>query len=366
MTFPLTPPADAVVIDLPGLEADNLLAFLALLGLLRSLEISRPDWRPRASWKGPPWVARLHLAEVAEKGAIAEAVEIGLRVAKRALAPHAFISSKSEKQSKKKGKKEVFETKGRKSFFSSTARARRVKRLGLRALLLAYAKRQGREESREKAARLRLDLFSCLAIENSRRDEMVDSPFKLPSGQQAFVGALYNSISRTLGPELSEDYDAIGKALFGEWLRKTQADSLRLSADEERRYALRYGDPTKASDKPTTELGANALAGLGLSSLFMAGRQNGWQQVGYSGSRASGQVTWPLFQTPGGVIVCIMALREIVAEHPKRSDLTPYGVSELFRARRFVLDPEKGDYGNISRARSLWGNCQSIEAPNLN
>jgi hypothetical protein len=134
------------------------------------------------------------------------------------------------------------------------------------------------------------------------------------SGLQAFVGALYNSISRTLGPELSEDCDAISKTLFGEWLRKHQADSLRLSADEERRYALRYGDPKKASDKPRTELGANALAGLGLSSLFMVGRQNGWHQVGYLGSRGSGEVTWPIFQTPGGaplaVIVCIMALQE--------------------------------------------------------
>jgi len=33
---------------LEGLEPDNLLAFLALLGLLRSLETARPAWRPRA------------------------------------------------------------------------------------------------------------------------------------------------------------------------------------------------------------------------------------------------------------------------------------------------------------------------------
>ena len=31
---------------LDGLETDNLLAFMALLGLLRSLEEARPDWRP--------------------------------------------------------------------------------------------------------------------------------------------------------------------------------------------------------------------------------------------------------------------------------------------------------------------------------
>ena len=35
---------------LEGLEPDNLLAFLALLGLLRALEASRPTWQPRAAW----------------------------------------------------------------------------------------------------------------------------------------------------------------------------------------------------------------------------------------------------------------------------------------------------------------------------
>src|SRR5438876_12441019 len=63
MKSPLAPPIDAKVFDLPGLEADNLLAFLALLGLVRAIETVRPDWCPRVSWKGPPWVARLHLTE---------------------------------------------------------------------------------------------------------------------------------------------------------------------------------------------------------------------------------------------------------------------------------------------------------------
>ena len=49
MTSPLSPPEDAVVLALPGLEADNLLAFLALLGLLRALETVREEWRPRVS-----------------------------------------------------------------------------------------------------------------------------------------------------------------------------------------------------------------------------------------------------------------------------------------------------------------------------
>ena len=39
---------------LNGLEPDNLLAFLALLGLLRALEKARPEWKPKVYWQGKP------------------------------------------------------------------------------------------------------------------------------------------------------------------------------------------------------------------------------------------------------------------------------------------------------------------------
>ena len=47
---------------LHGLEPDNLLAFLALLGLLRALEASQPQWQPRVDWAGDSLAARLHLS----------------------------------------------------------------------------------------------------------------------------------------------------------------------------------------------------------------------------------------------------------------------------------------------------------------
>jgi hypothetical protein len=50
---------------LEGLEPDNLLAFLALLGLLRALEEARPAWRPRVRWSidEPPLRPVLRLRE---------------------------------------------------------------------------------------------------------------------------------------------------------------------------------------------------------------------------------------------------------------------------------------------------------------
>src|SRR5438045_7900123 len=80
MKSPLASKADAVVLELLGLEADNLLAFLSLLGLLRALETARPSWLPRASWKGPPWTARLHLAEAVDERAVAKAAAHGVEL----------------------------------------------------------------------------------------------------------------------------------------------------------------------------------------------------------------------------------------------------------------------------------------------
>jgi hypothetical protein len=80
MNDPLTRAPDAAVLDLAGLDADNLLAFLALLGLLRALEVTKPDWCPRVSWAGPPWKARLHVAEAAGENAVAKAAAQGIEL----------------------------------------------------------------------------------------------------------------------------------------------------------------------------------------------------------------------------------------------------------------------------------------------
>ena len=41
----------ATIFELRGLRADNLQAFLALLGVLRVVDMQRPKWRARAQWK---------------------------------------------------------------------------------------------------------------------------------------------------------------------------------------------------------------------------------------------------------------------------------------------------------------------------
>lgn len=61
---------------LPGPPPDSLLGFLSLLGLLRTLGESRPEWRPRLSWKN--LVPQLHLAVNADRNDVAVASVDGL------------------------------------------------------------------------------------------------------------------------------------------------------------------------------------------------------------------------------------------------------------------------------------------------
>ena len=70
---------------LDGLEPDNLLAFMALLGLLRALEKVRPDWCPRVSWTvdEPPLRPCLRVAKPMAEDAIVEATVEGLKTLAR-------------------------------------------------------------------------------------------------------------------------------------------------------------------------------------------------------------------------------------------------------------------------------------------
>ena len=65
---------------LAGLEPDNLLAFLALLGMLRTLEHVRSAWRPRLAWTvdTPPVRPTLTVAAQTTEDGIVAAVAEGL------------------------------------------------------------------------------------------------------------------------------------------------------------------------------------------------------------------------------------------------------------------------------------------------
>ena len=68
----------ATMHQLSGLEADNLLAFLALLGALRALDVARPEWEARVVWRGEPPAAELLLTTRASRKGLVEAANAAI------------------------------------------------------------------------------------------------------------------------------------------------------------------------------------------------------------------------------------------------------------------------------------------------
>jgi hypothetical protein len=66
-------------LQLIGIEADNLLAFFALLGLLRVLDFAKPEWCAHAAWSGTPMTAQLSLAAMVDPGEVLATADAAIR-----------------------------------------------------------------------------------------------------------------------------------------------------------------------------------------------------------------------------------------------------------------------------------------------
>ena len=309
---------------LDGLEPDNLLAFMALLGLLRTLEEARPGWRPRVSWTvdEPPLRPCLHLAEEATGNMIVEAAAEGLA----ALAP-----------------RHDFE--------------------GLPDLTLPPGE-DTRERLRSAAGsdRYTADLWAALISDAAiARDgkKVEPTPLCLMFGQghQHFLARLA-SVPREAAPpkrgagrnkcEVSEA-ECLHEALFAPWKRPDATDSFRWDPQEDVRYALRARDPTDAKTRETTQHGANRLAAIGLSVLTVVPRQrSGKVRLSLLGGTrqpdGAHTLDWPIWREPVG----LAGIRALLG-HPRLDDpktCAALGVVEHRRARRISV----GKYMSFTRA----------------
>jgi hypothetical protein len=204
---------------LPGIEADNLLGFLALIGALRALEHVRPRWAAQASWSGPPWEAVLHLAEDVTQDAVAAAATEGCEA----------IAAR-------------FDDDGRRNVTFT------------------------RDEYREFALRLRGDpvgaaLAAALAAEwpEKRQGGVPAAPlvFQFGQGHQDFLdrllavprGELPPRHRKAKTPPDTRSPAKIAEALFEPWRRVDDADAFRWDPEEDQRYARkRCANPTWSGD----------------------------------------------------------------------------------------------------------------------
>ena len=322
---------------LDGLEPDNLLAFMALLGLLRTLEETRPGWCPRVSWTvdEPPLRPCLHVAEEVAGNVIVEAVAEGVE----ALAP-----------------RHNFE--------------------GLPDLKLLPGEAARRLRDAADSDRYTADLWAALVsdVAIARDGKKVEpTPLCLMFGQghQHFLSRLASVPQQTIPPrrgtgrnksEVSQ-MECLHEALFASWKRPDATDSFRWDPHEDVRHALHARDPTDSKTKETTQHGANQLAAIGLSVLTVVPRQRfGTVRLSLlGGSRerdGTHTLSWPIWREP----ISLVGIRALLG-HPHLDDpktRAALGTVELRRARRI----SSGKFMNVTMATatSKYGSPTSTQA----
>lgn len=309
---------------LEGLEPDNLLAFLALLGLLRALETSRADWRPRAAWDldRAPLRPSLRLAQAAAPAEVCAAAADGVAVLASA---HDFD--------------------GRADLNYGRAPAR--------ALLAKAA---------QAPDRARADLLSALmsdAVTKDDKDQVEATPFCLLFGQghQHFLERLAAVPNIPTPPPrgrgkkaaaLSAE-DCLAEALFAPWARPDPTFAFRWDPAEDVRYALMADDPS--SHKTTTQHGANRLAAVGLAALTAVPAARGsrlrLRVPGGTAERSGFAFAWPVWSAPAS----LAAIRALLG-HPdlrKPHGLEHLGVESVWETTRKSV----GKFMNFSPARPI-------------
>lgn len=325
---------------LEGLEADNLLAFLALLGLLRSLEAVDRDrsigqkLHPRVSWDvaNPPLRPRLHLAMSVSQTEVAEIADRGLTILAKS-----YDLGESNRADL--------------NYSHNEARA-----------MLQGAARVAAPSSRDHA-----DLLTALMTDAAikyRKDAEIapidPTPFCLLFGQghQHFLERLtkvpnvQNPPPRGRGKAatiISPD-ECLCEALFVPWHRNDPTTlSFRWDPEEDVRYALMAGDPTDPFYKGGTQHGANRLAAVGLVALTLipemrAGRVRPAVLGGASGMDGF-SFAWPIWCEP----LTLAAVRSLL-NHPdlrKKNGLDYLGIDHVLIAQRISV----GKFMNFTRGR---------------
>ncbi len=311
---------------LGGLEPDNLLAFMALLGLLRVLEEAEPSWSPRISWSvdAPPVRPVLHVAQSVPEDTIVAAAAAGM------------------------------------ADLACRHRFEPFKDLRLSPDDAAGKLRESRDD------RYAADLWAALVSDAAVRDrnktqEAEPTPLCLMFGQghQHFLERLGSVPSEGTPPARGtgrskvaiSERESLREALFMPWERLDVTKSFRWDPHEDVRYALRATDPTDAKTKETTQHGANRLAAVGLSALTVTPGRRGaeirLQLLGGNRDHDGFFVTWPIWRAP----ISLAAIRALIGHGGLDDGATraALGVTGRQRARRV----SSGKYMNFTRAETV-------------
>lgn len=293
--------------ELRGLEPDNLLAFLALLGLLRALAKSRPKWKSKVYWEGkPPRVMLALSSDNVTRHDIIEGVERGICELGTAYEFDRANITFTDQEFRK---------------LADSARGNRE-----RAVLIAALASDG-------------------ALKRDK-ETVEPTPFCAMFGQghQDFLSRL-----KAMATHCDfRNFRDLSRTLFEPWKYEDDSESFRWDPIEDRRYALQFGDPSDSKNKVGTVTGANRLAAIGFGLLTCVPTASGLSTLGVAGRRREQDICWPLVAIPTSLTGYLALLAHPnVLDEGKAPNLFAYGVAAVARSRRFQV----GKYFNFERAR---------------
>lgn len=308
-------------IPLPGLSATNPLAFLAAIGLLRTISLALPECPVRMKWRlEGTWYPILLTDRVFSNDELISVIHESLH------------GKETEEHFTRLGK-------------NINVDRNRFRQAALDAVLRSNV--HGRV-SADFFAAYGSDALVSLHDEESIQDTAIRT--MAGAGHQHFLETMRNLIEQCRPEHLT-------KTLFRPWdySDPTQTLSLRFDPADDNRYALRWrnpsGDPVRKSSG--SMLGANRLAIEALPLLVTAPGRRRLLTTCFTGFRSDDTFFhWPIWTTSLSLSVAhsLLMLSELT-EHPVPSrQLHARGVNAVFNSQRITV----GKVRNFSTGRATW------------
>ena len=177
--------------------------------------------------------------------------------------------------------------------------------------------------------------FGCDGLPISTKDPRIqDTALRTMSGagHQHFIGSMRELVEIT-------NPDHLRVSLFEPWQYSDPKPSLRWDPQDDRRYALRWKEPS--GDPVRTMRGANRLAVEALPLFPTAPGERQLHTTGFTQRRGEGVLfTWPIWEVPLNIdtVRSLLSLAELQKPRPDRKSLLARGVVEIYRSQRITRD----------------------------
>ena len=172
--------------------------------------------------------------------------------------------------------------------------------------------------------------------------EVEDTAFRTMSGagHQHFLQFMNELVRTTTAAQIKE-------ALFGPWSYSDTQFSMRWDPEDDRRYSLRWSNPS--TDPAKNVRGANRLALEGLPFFPTMPNTSRLDTTGFAGKNSSDTFfIWPIWITPVTIEVCqsLLAAPALVNPNTELAHLVHLGVIAVFRSQRVTI----GKFRNFTPA----------------